>query len=196
MPEDVQTLRSVGFRLLYETGRPVTMETLAERSGFTVAKVEETLSKPELVGRSRRNTMGHLIGIAGLSVEPTPHEIRIGGARFWTWCALDAVGIFRALGETGVVYSTRPDDSETLEIQFIDGESQSNLRLFILGEFDETTSYEDWCPNVNFFANSNDATLWARTHQLDGDVVTISEIADDAGEIWRPVVADVGATSG
>ena len=189
-------IRNVGFRLLYETGEPVPVHLIAAHSGDEVAEVEEIFARPDVVGRSRRDEAGRLVGIAGLSVDPTPHEIQIGERRLWTWCALDAVGIFTAMKATGVVYSTPPDGSGTLEIRFVNGESLSDPSLFILGGFDGRDSVESWCPNVNFFTNADDATAWADSHHLHGDVVSISQIAENAGAVWRPVVTDLGPANG
>ena len=87
MSDEVMTVRNVGFRLLYETGHPVTIQTLATHSGYSTSEVEEILAMPDLIGRARRDKEGRLIGIAGLSIERTRHEIRIEGRRLWTWCA-------------------------------------------------------------------------------------------------------------
>lgn len=196
LSEDVIRLRNVGFRLLYETGKPVPVDLIAERSGYIPAEVEEILSMPDLVGRVRRDEEGGLVGIAGLSVEPTPHEIHIGRRRLWAWCALDAVGIFAAMRATGNVYSTLPDGSERLEIRFEDGAGVSDHTLFILAGFDGINSVESWCPSVNFFAKPDDATAWARDRGLEGNVVSIGQIADSAAEIWGPVVIEVGPVDG
>ena len=196
MSEDVMKLRNVGFRLLYETGEPVPVDLIAAHSGNEVGEVEEIFATPDLVGRSRRDEAGRLVGIAGLSVGPTPHEIQIGERRLWTWCALDAVGIFTAMEATGVVYSTPPDGSGTLEIRFVIGQCLSDPCLFVLGGFDGRDSVESWCPSVNFFANADDATAWADSHHLEGDVVSISQIAENAGAVWRPVVTELGPANG
>jgi alkylmercury lyase len=196
MSEDVMKIRNVGFRLLYETGEPVPVDLIAEHGGHEVAEVAEILARPDVVGRSRRDKAGRLVGIAGLSVDPTPHEIQIGERRMWTWCALDAVGIFTAMEETGVVYSTPPDGSGTLEIRFVNGECLSDPSLFILGGFDGGDSVESWCPSVNFFATADDATAWADGHHLEGEVVSIGQIAENAGAVWRPVVTELGPANG
>jgi alkylmercury lyase len=196
LPEEVMALRNVGFRALYESGRPVTLETLASRSGYSVARVEEILASPELIGRSRFDDKGRLVGIAGLSVEKTRHEIGIDGRTLWTWCALDAVGIFSALGESGWITTTPPDTSDPMTIEVVDGISASDPILFILGGFDGLTSVQAWCPSVNFFNDRASAVEWANSNNLDGQVVAASEVEKSAGEVWAPVVAGIGVTDG
>ena len=93
---DLELIRAVGFGLIYETGAPVPLATLAVGSNLSVEETESRLSEVEAAGSARRDQNGNLVGIAGLSLEPTPHAIEIEGRSFWTWCALDAVGIFAA----------------------------------------------------------------------------------------------------
>lgn len=192
----IRTLRNVGFRLLYETGEPASVDRIAQQTGWSIDVVEEMLVSPETAGRVRRDDAGRLVGIAGLSIEPTAHEVRIGDRTFWTWCALDAVGIVAALKETGAVFSTPPNGSGTLEIRFVDGASLSDESLFILGDFDAVNTVETWCPSVNFFASRQEATSWAEGHHLEGDVVSISQIAQSAEEMWRPVVTELTPVNG
>ena len=189
MSDEVMTLRNVGFRLLFETGEPVTIHTVATHTGYSTSKVQQILASPDLVGRVRRDQEGLLVGIAGLSIESTRHEIRIDGRRLWTWCALDAVGVFNALGASGEVSSTPPDGSDPMTIRFVEGASVSDESLFLLDGFDATNSLETWCPSVNFFPDSDTATAWAKQQNIKGDVVTISQVAEAAGQVWTPVVA-------
>lgn len=196
MSEEVATIREAGFRLLYETGRPVPLSALASASGYSVEQVEEILASPALAGRLGRDSDMNLAGIVGLSVEPTRHEIRIGDERLWTWCALDAVGIFSAMKASGTIYSTPPDGSETVEIHFDEGAAKSDRFLFLLEGFDGVNSFESWCPNVNFFVTKDDAVSWVEKSGLAGDVVTIGEISERAGEIWSPVVAGLRRNHG
>ena len=129
-----------------------------------------------------------MVGIAGLSLEATPHVIKIDGSEFWTWCALDAVGIFTALGATGTVISTPPGSEHALEIEFTDGDTDSDIALFIAGGYDGVDVFQSWCPNVNFFSTFEQAKTWAAQDGLDGDVVSIPEVSEAAGTIWAAVV--------
>src|SRR5581483_3377736 len=48
-----------------------------------------------------------VVGAAGLSLVPArQHRLTLGGRAFWTWCAVDAVGIPAALGADAVVETT------------------------------------------------------------------------------------------
>ena len=192
---DLVRLRNVGFQLLFDTGRPVPIGELAEHSGYPVQRIEMILGRPDLSGRVRRNQRGDMVGIAGLSVERTAHEVTVENRRFWTWCALDAVGILASKGSTGRVRSTTPGVGDVLEIEFIDGHPVSDHSIFIMGGYDGTGVYESWCPNVNFFETASDAAAWAMDADIEGNVVSIGDISAEAAAMWTPVVSSTAAES-
>jgi hypothetical protein len=154
---------------------------------MTTAELQEVLDRPNVSGRVELDGEGRLLGIAGLTIEPTRHEVTVDGATRWTWCALDAVGILGALEADGTIRSTNPQNGDPIEIAFAAGEPNDEAVLFILGGYDGTNVREDWCPLVNFFTNKNEADAWVLENGLDGDVVSISELAQDAAAMWRPV---------
>ena len=83
-----------------------------------------------------------------------------------------------------------------MTIEFVDGVSVSDESLFLLDGFDGATSFDTWCPSVNFFPDSDTASAWAKQEKLGGDVVTIGEVAEAAGQVWTPVVAALGPADG
>jgi hypothetical protein len=107
-PPEVASARSTGFRLLLEIGTPVQMNDWATASGISETALQDILDRPNLAGRVELDSQGRLLGIAGLSIEPTHHEIMIDGEKRWTWCALDAVGILGALETDGTIRSVNP----------------------------------------------------------------------------------------
>jgi len=189
---EVTSIRSAGFRLLLETGAPVQKTTWAEKAGLSLDELDEILTGTEAKGLVQFDDDGLLIGVAGLTVEPTTHRITIDGATRYTWCALDVVGIFGALGASGSVHSTDPGTGEAIDISFTDGKPDGDATLFILGGYDGGDVVADWCPLVNFFASDGDARAWADTNGLEGDIVSIAGIAQDSANMWRSLV-DAGA---
>lgn len=192
MAPDLMLLRNVGFRLLFDSGEPLSLKALSVETGYGIDELRSMLKRPDVAGRVQRDSNGNIVGIAGLSIEPTAHEVRVDGKQFWTWCALDAVGIVSAMELTGQVVSTTPGQSDPMRIEFVDGQAMSNHTIFILGGFDGADAYESWCPNVNFFATARDAESWASERGLTGEVVAVDQIREAAGAIWEPVVAGVG----
>ncbi len=150
--------------------------------------MDEILARPEARGRVRLDTESRVVGIAGLSIEPTRHQLRIGAATRWAWCALDAVGIVGALATDGTVASTDPYTGRLVVVDFVAGKPQGEAALFILGGYDGHDVVEEWCPSVNFFGTADDAAAWAAAESVQGEVVAVTHVAADAAEMWRPVV--------
>ncbi len=40
---------------------------------------------------------------------------------------------------------------------------------------------------VNFFATRADAEAWVAANDLEGDIVSVAQVADAAAAMWRPV---------
>ncbi|MFQ5947760.1 MAG: organomercurial lyase [Acidimicrobiia bacterium] len=164
------------------------VEELAAAAGLDIGQVDDILASRRAQGRVQFDDHGRLIGIAGLTIEPTRHQLHLGATTRWTWCALDAVGILGALQATGTVQSTDPRTGNPVGIDFTDGEPQGDTTLFILGGYDGSNLVEEWCPLVNFFATPADAQAWVYANHLEGDIVSVARIAADAADMWRPVL--------
>jgi hypothetical protein len=182
---EVAAIRAAGFRLLLARGQPVPLTDVAAAAGVDAAAVDRAVA--EAGGRVEVDAGGDLVGIAGLSVAPTPHQIAIGGATRWTWCALDAVGILGALEATGTITSTDPHSGQAIRIEFVNGEPDDVAALFVVAGFDASNAREEWCPLVNFFATEAEAEAWVAKRQLAGEVVNVAAIAEEAAAMWRPV---------
>ena len=182
---EVAALRTTGFRLLLDRGIPVGLDDWAEAAGVDQETISEVLNRN--AGRVQLDEQGRLLGIAGLTIEPSGHELDIRGQKRWTWCALDAVGILGALEATGTIRSTDPRTGATVTIEFIDGQPQAGATIFILGGYDGGNMREEWCPLVNFFNNRSDAETWVEDNQLTGDILTVHQITGEATEIWQAV---------
>jgi alkylmercury lyase len=185
--QEISAIRAAGFRLLLDEGRPIERREWASAAGVARETLEDILTRPGIEGRAQLDDEGRLLGIAGLTVEPTRHRLTIGERTRWTWCALDAVGILGALEATGSIYSTDPRSGNPVEIGFEDGTPTGDATLFILGGYDGANVVEDWCPMVNFFATRADAEAWVADNGVEGDVVSVAQVAENAAAMWRPV---------
>jgi hypothetical protein len=160
-------LLAEAFQLLLAEGHPVTVERLAAALGGDAGTVEQVLGRLEQAGRTRRNSAGAVTGSLGLSAEPTAHELIIDGARRWTWCAYDAVGILAALGASGQVRSRSPHTGTPIELAFDQGRPAADSRVVVfLARGPCVSVVEDWCPLVNFFEDHDTAAAWAAQHGL------------------------------
>lgn len=183
--DDTARVRATGFRLLLDRGAPVEPADVADAAGLDFAAVQQVIA--EAAGRVEIDDEGRLLGIAGLTVSETQHEIMIGDQKRWTWCALDAVGILGALGATGTIRSTDPRTGAEIRIGFVDGRPDGDATLFILGEYGGGNMREDWCPMVNFFNSQSDAEEWVADHDVTGDIVSVRQVANSAAAMWQPV---------
>jgi alkylmercury lyase len=185
--EEISAIRSAGFRLLLDEGRPIERSEWADAAGVAPETLEQSLARPGVEGRAQLDTDGRLLGIAGLTVEPSRHRLTIGDKTRWTWCALDAVGILGALEATGSIHSTDPRSGDPVDIGFEEGRPTGDATLFILGGYDGGNVVEDWCPMVNFFASRADAELWVADNAVEGDIVSVAQVSENAAAMWRPV---------
>jgi alkylmercury lyase len=149
--------------------------------------LQDILDRPNVAGRVELDDQGRLLGIAGLTIEPTHHKITVDGEERWTWCALDAVGILGALESDGTIRSVDPHSGDSIEIAFQSGEPTGDAVLFILGGYEGIGARDNWCPLVNFFTNRHDAEAWATERELAGEIVSIRQISAEATAMWRPV---------
>lgn len=189
IPADVAAIRSAGFKLLLDTGNPVTIDDLIETTDISAERVAEIFDEVRARGRVEFDDEDRLIGLAGLTLTPSRHQLTIDGSVRWTWCALDAVGILGALRATGTVKSTDPQTGDEIEIGFVEGKADTDAHLFILGGYTEEGNVrQDWCPRVNFFTSRQAAEEWVADNGLEGDIVAVSDISDDAAAMWQPVV--------
>ena len=142
-PEGLEQVRSrafspcdhvlgVAFRQLLANDEPLGLEELASSTGLRPGDVEAELASLAEEGRVRCDAAARVVGILGLSLEPTQHEITVGDLRRWTWCAYDAVGILAAFGQNGLIRSSSPVDASVLEIRVVAGEPlRTDVVLFI-----------------------------------------------------------------
>jgi len=178
-------VRAAAFRLLLDEGQPAAMTSIAEAAGVGVTTTLEVLE-----GFAKTGNVSfagdQVVGIAGLSVEPTQHRIDLAAGRRWTWCALDAVGIVGAIGD-GVIHSEMAQCPVQVHVK--DGEVEStNLAVFVADGYGMTSAVDQWCPLVNFFATLESATAWAEEFGVAGRSIPVTTIAPQLIERWRLVL--------
>lgn len=182
---EIAALRTAGFQLLLDQGTPVELQNWANTADITLATLRDVIDRNS--GRVELDEHDRLIGIAGLTIKPTHHELDINGTKRWTWCALDAVGIFGALKATGTINSIDPRTQNTVTIEFKNGQPQGDATIFILGGYDGGDIRDQWCPLVNFFNTQTDAETWVKDNQVTGDILTVNQITKEATEMWQTV---------
>jgi alkylmercury lyase len=178
-------LLAAAFRLLLAQGRPVSVERLAAALGRDAEPVEQALDRLARARRTRRNQAGEVTGSLGLSVEPTAHELTVEGARRWTWCAYDAVGILAALGASGRVRSRSPHTQAPIEFAVHQDRPAAGSQVVFLAQGPCVSVVDDWCPLVNFFEDPDTAAAWAAQHGITGTAVPLLQAAATGAAAWR-----------
>ena len=178
-------VRSAAFRLLIDSGQPAAIASIAKAAGVEPAKAAEVLD-----GFTRTGNVSmkgdRVVGIAGLSIEPTQHRIELAVGQRWTWCALDAIGIVGTVGD-GVIHSQVADGAMRLNVR--NGELESNdLAVLIPDGYGMTSAVDQWCPLANFFPTVASATAWAKSNGVEGKATSVTAIASQLIERWRTVL--------
>lgn len=182
-----RAVRSAAFLRLLETGEPIGIETIVENIQIPERAVAEVLE-----GMAERGSVqlsdGQVFGIAGLSVTPTRHTIRLSQGERWTWCALDAIGIVGALG-SGTITSQTQEGDITLSLD--NGVFHpKGMAIFIADGYGMTSSIGQWCPLVDFFPDQASADGWAEQNEVHGRGVPITRLASVAAERWRTMIEE------
>jgi Alkylmercury lyase len=181
-------VQAAAFALLLDTGRPSGHGQIAACAGLTETEVKVLLEDFDTVGRVRFDLDNNVVGIAGLSIEPTRHRLDFAGTSRWTWCALDAIGILGALKRDATYTSQTPDSDEQLEIRFdSDGPADTEAVVFMADGYGSDSVVETWCPTVNLFRDSETANKWAANNGITGRPIPVPDLVEDAAAMWAPV---------
>jgi hypothetical protein len=181
-------VRSAAFLELLCAGRPASNETVARDAGSPICLVREVLAQFAERGSAQFDGKDRIVGIAGISIEPTRHTLDLPPGKRWTWCALDAVGIVGALG-SGTITSTGPGGD--FAIGYHKGcFDPADLVIFIADGYGITSSIGGWCPLVDFFPSIPAAEDWARERGIEGRGVPVRHLASIAAERWRTIIEE------
>lgn len=122
-PPGERALTRAAFRVFVE-GHTPTVAELAPVGGFSRGTLTVTLQT--MVAQGLATVEGDRItGIGGLSLVPAPHALQWKGRTYWTWCALDAIGIPAALGGSATVVSWVTPAGDAITLAFADGAWQN-----------------------------------------------------------------------
>ncbi|MGQ0551574.1 MAG: organomercurial lyase, partial [Armatimonadota bacterium] len=119
MPQ-AAAIRREAFRAL-RRGETPDATVLAERCGIPVSQIAQALDPLRSVGAVQVDDRGRVVAIGGLSTQPTRHRLVLSGTPFYTWCAIDALGIPAALEEDALVATSCQHCGRAVEIPMREG---------------------------------------------------------------------------
>lgn len=149
------------YRRLAE-GRPVSVSTVAGALGLPEGTVNEMLGSCTVSYDDR----GAVTGFGGLTLETSPHTVRIGGKTLHTWCAWDALFIPGILGTTAEIASRDPVSGEPVSLKVgpdrFDEVRPETTVVSMLAPAQRTggNSIENFCRFVHFFGSPETGSTW------------------------------------
>jgi hypothetical protein len=186
-----QGLRRAAF-LAVLGGEPTTVDALARRAGADPSQVRE------LVGRGivAVDEAGAVVGAAGLSLVPLsdrPHRLRLGGRAWWTWCAVDAVGIPAALGVDAVAETACPRCGAAVTVTFRGGavaqSSHPQARLWYADHVAGRSVVDGTCRLMNLFCSPEHLEAWRADHpDQRGSPQDLTAAAETGRAWWGPLL--------
>jgi hypothetical protein len=113
---------------------------------------------------------GRVVAAHGLSLVPArQHRLSIRGRRFWTWCAIDAVGIPAGLGEDAEAETTCHWCGTPVRLEFKAGDvvraTHPSARVWDAHRLEgRGTAGPPHCALMNLFCSAEHLTAWHAAH--------------------------------
>lgn len=164
-------------------GRPVSTEqvkTIITDLGIAHDRADEFLGRV-----AERDTDGAILGITGLTLNPTKHRFTVGGAQLFTWCAEDALFLPILLNQTAFVESQSPASKDTIRLTVsphgVDEVNPAGSVLSIVivdpDKVDLSSVESTWttfCHHIHFFVSRHRAEQWAADRH-DIEILSVAE---------------------
>jgi alkylmercury lyase len=155
-------------------GYPVSLEELAAAMKKPLADVTAVIQQHMNI---EYDSAGRIIG-AGITLQPTPHQVYIDGRTLYTWCALDALMYPPLLGRPVQVES--PCAATGVPIRMVvtpagvEGVNPPDAVVSILKPQKGLPIRQAFCNDVNFFYSAEAASSWLIEHP-EAAVVAVAD---------------------
>ena len=183
--EEVTAVRVAGFRTIRRR-HAASREELAAATNLPPERIDEALGLLIARGGAVVGEHGQLLGIAGLTLEPSAHRLVLDGVDLHTWCAYDAVGIPAALGEDATVGTVCGHCGEPIELAIQQGQPPVSTRAVGWmpgGPCDNALA--DFCPSANLFCDGGHLDAWRNRHDdPPGTPCSLSQLAALGHQAW------------
>ncbi len=191
LDEPGRALRRVAFLAMLQ-GESVTLGDLARRAGVAPEAAEELVVR----GLATLVDDGTLAGAAGLSRVPVPgrsHRLTVGDRAWWTWCAVDAVGIPAALCADAVAESTCCQCGVEVRVVLAAGAvadaSHPDTRLWNAEHVDGRSLAGGTCGLMNLFCSPAHLATWRVGHPDEhGQVLDLVSAVEMGRTWWGPLL--------
>ncbi|WP_308468503.1 organomercurial lyase MerB [Rathayibacter soli] len=159
---------------LLALGQPVEVGALAAATGKAVPEVIRALAS---VPDTEYDDAGRIIG-QGLTLNPTPHHIEIGGILLYTWCALDTLIFPAILGASARIESACQACGVPVRVTVNTSGATAvepvSAVVSLVNPEDMSTIRSAFCNQVHFFASPEAAQPWLAAHP-GGTIIPVTE---------------------
>jgi alkylmercury lyase len=150
-----------------------------------------------LIGRQLMvDDAGRIVAAHGLSLVPArQHQLTMGGRQFWTWCAIDVIGIPAGLAADAVAETTCHVCGTAVRLHFHAGEivhsSHPAARVWNAQHLPgRGVAGPPHCALMNLFCSAQHLDDWLATHPGEsGRVLTLADAAELGRAEWGAVNA-------
>jgi len=173
-------------RLLREVARggPVSPQQVERIT--SALDIEQQTTREVLHKLCERDGEGNVVGIAGLSQNPHPHDFTVNGVQLTTWCALDTLFLPVLLQQTAEIASPCPVTGEVIRLtitpQGVTSKQPASAAISIVIPQPRTSGLESveeiwttFCYHVHFFASEHSAQEWVATREQQIVMLTTEE---------------------
>jgi hypothetical protein len=176
-------LRRAAFDAIRRHHR-LTAAELAELTGLNSAVVAGLLERLGQAGLARQDDQQRVVGIAGLSLEPTAHRLRLDGTGLFTWCAIDAVGIPAALRVDAQIKTRCWHCGIGIELELVGGHPPASDQRVWLPQSECTSVFDQFCTQANMFCDSEHLGAWQAAADAIGRALDLAGAAGLGRDSW------------
>jgi hypothetical protein len=193
LPPELQRLHAAFLRSLVERGRPLSteeMETLAP--GGDVVNALWTLAANDLIVL---DALGRAVGAYPVTVEQTPHRVRVNGNDISAMCAFDAVSVAPMFGTETVVHSRCPMTGEPILIEQHGRRIKKVLpspavMVGIWWRNPGSVAARNFCPGIVFLRDGAAAQAWRAVDIANRDTVSLEDAVDAGTRFFEPLLEE------
>jgi hypothetical protein len=181
-------IAAAGFVALWNERAPHPEELLPGSPGQARQATAELVAR----GRAEVDDNGRIVGIHGLTLRETRHDLLHAGRLHRTWCAFDAIGIPAALAIDAEAHSTCPACGDGLQVPIEGGHPvPSNIVLWLPSP---TVRHlmTDFCAAADLYCGRDHLEQRIDPTRQPGEILKLAAAAALGQSLW----ADVAALSG
>ena len=194
LDDEARAVRRAAFQAVLD-GQSLELQALADQAKTSPARVEQLRAR----GLLTLNEAGLLVGAAGLSlvaVPGRPHRLMLGDRAWWTWCAVDVVGIPAALRTDAVAETACAWCAAAVRVLYRNGEvagvSHPEARLWLADHVEGRSVVDGTCGVMNLFCTSEHLEAWRGANRTEpGRALTVAEAAEIGREVWGSLLDEV-----